>query len=300
MLKEEDRHLPSLQIEKKFSNKPVLIIADYYGASYKSYSMFFGINWIGGIGNDLGKKYSTTLLQVYPQNYIFNGWNNLFNYWDGAYSYINLLKKYQKVYLYVGDKQAQANLEPQLNGINRQTDTKTNEIFTNSQTNESIYEVNYDSIAFINGKLISCNAEVTDSSGNYFIENNSTKFGNGITRSQEKARTGKYSSKLTKDEPYGMTCYLSEVQKGEHYVINVWKYNNQNTKAGLIINSNESKDSYLNNSTSNIVVNNWQKLTIDLLVTDVLINKNIIIYCYNGDPLLPAYFDDLTIEKIVN
>ena len=293
----ENKYENSMILEQKFCNKPVLMIADYYGAPFKSYSLFFGSHWIGGYSTDIGKKYSATLEQLYPDHYFYPGWNYLFNHWFDSYSYINLLRKYKTLYLYVGNNETYGNMKPSLNGINRQTDTKVTQIFSNDDTKEKMFEVIFDTSSYTGNQKFICDAELCDNTGNNFIGNKNEIYEYGITRSSEQARSGSYSSKLTRDYPYGMTCNISEVQKGEHYLISIWKYNNNNLNSGLVVTLYNSKELYLYSSVPDSVSNNWQKLSVDLNITDNLNNKTLLIYSWNNDPNLPAYFDDLTIEK---
>ncbi|MFN8207836.1 MAG: hypothetical protein U0T82_10585, partial [Bacteroidales bacterium] len=47
----------------ELKGKPTLLIADYYGAPYKEYGIFFGISW-GGLNNKI--RYAPTLNKLYP------------------------------------------------------------------------------------------------------------------------------------------------------------------------------------------------------------------------------------------
>ncbi|MBI4649510.1 MAG: hypothetical protein HY738_23650 [Bacteroidia bacterium] len=283
------------KIQKNYLLKPTLILSNYYGAPYKEYSLFLGINYCD---EKMRNKYSSTLKTLYPDIYIYHGWNNLFNTWDNSASFIYLLRKYNNLILFSGDPVLENSLNSKIHGVNRQFDTKFNIVYFNETTKETIYEISYDSVLANSIKTFDCNAEIVDSSGNYFININGQTFSDGITQSQEKAKSGAYSSKLTKEAPYGMTAVLSEVITGEHYRFSVWKYNNKNENTGLVVSAQDSKIFYMLQTESLIKDSEWLELQIDLVIPEILNNQDIKIYCWNSNNDLPAYFDDLTIEKL--
>jgi len=205
------------------------------------------------------------------------------------------LKKYKHIVLFSGDSELEKALYSKIHGLNRQTDTKSVLIKTFDATNETIYEVWYDTSSV----PMKCyfDAEMVDSTHQFFINSEGLKVENGITQSSEFARSGKYSCKLTKEASYGFTAYLSEVQKNEHYRISVWRYYN-NSSAGLVIASNQENLYYNLVSQPVFNENQWQKLEFDFIVPENLHLKDIKLYCYNNDLNNPAYFDDLIIEKL--
>jgi hypothetical protein len=274
-------------------DQPTLLIADYYGAPYKEYGLFYGMAWLGG---DKKREYATLLKELYPNIYFYHIWNNLFNYWENSYSFIDLLKKYQSIVLYSGDANMQISLNSKMHGVNRQIDTRFKEVYFNDTTKEKIYEVSYDSIAAIKGQKITCDAELLDESKIYFINPLGALFDNGITQSQEKARSGNYSSKLSQNVPYGFTAYISEVKKGEHYKISVWRYINY-SGATLVATVSDTKQLYYSQDEAIEKLGEWEKLQIDLLVPENIDNQDVKVYCWNSNINVPAYFDDFSIEK---
>jgi hypothetical protein len=281
-------------IEKNYKNSPTLILANYMGTPYKEYGLFFGTAWCG---EKMRNYYSSTLIDLYPYTYIYHGWNNLFNYWNNSYSYIDLLKKYRNIILFSGNPEFEKSLNSKFFGINRQKDTKINKVFFNDKTNESIYTIKYDTLYNREKIVYSCDAEKTDSSKNKFIGGDSLIFENGYTQSSEKHRSGNYSVKLTKDNPYAMTSYISEIKNGEHYKISVWIYNNGNSNAGIIITSKDSVSYYQFQTESTVTIGDWKKIEFDFTATQLLNNQDIKLGCLNNNKDLPAYFDDLLIQK---
>jgi len=283
------------KVQKDYLNKPTLILSNYYGAPYKEYSLFFGISWSG---ERMKNWYAATLTKLYPNTYFYHSWNNLFNYWDNSFSFIDLLKRYNNLILFSGDPELENSLNSKLHGINRQIDTKFNKVYFNEITKETIYEISYDSILANSAKIFTCNAENLDNSGKNFININGQTFSDGITQSNEKAKSGVNSSKLTKETPYGITSILSEVKTGEHYKFSVWKYDNKNENAGIVVSAQDSKLFYKLQIESTIKEGDWIEIILDLVIPENLNNQDIKIYCINNNNDLPAYFDDLTIEKL--
>lgn len=293
---QKKNYLSSLGIEKKYSDKPVLMICDYTGGSYKEFALLWGILWIGGSDTKMHVRYASTLKNIYPNFYLYNSYDHLFNYWDNSFSYFCLLHKYKNFYVYSRDEEVTQTLWTKFYGLNRQAESTDTILFTNNKTNELLYYIKCDSIAKINNSIYICDAEKLDSTKSFFVTNN-LKFKNGNTQSSEQSFKGKYSSKLTKENPYGMTCALSEVQNGEKFKISIWRYRNENVNSGLVVSANNGSLFY-NYITSPIESSgNWEKLDYELSINDQLNNKDILIYCWNSDKILPSYFDNLTIEQ---
>jgi hypothetical protein len=245
----------------------------------------------------MGAKYAVELNQYYPNFYYYHGWNNMFNHWYSASSYIDLLKKYNNIVLFSGDAALEKSLYSKLHGINRQIDTRVDTTFLFEKTGEKIYEVTYDSAKGALPFKFLCDAESLDSTKVYFIDSDGLRAGNGNTQSSDVAKSGVFSSRITKEAPYGMTSILSEVNANEQYRISVWKYNNGNDNAGLVVAANDKEKLYVYETVSSKTGYDWHKIEIDLIVPVAAHMQDLKIYCLNNDTELPAYFDDLSIEK---
>jgi hypothetical protein len=277
-------------------NTPTLIIADYFGAPYKEYGIFFGLYWCG---EKMRIKYAPTSEQLFPNTYIYHVWSNMFNFWwDKYFSFIDLLKKYKNAVLFSGDPVMERSLFTKFHGINRQIDTKFIKVFFNENTNETIYKVTYDSIIANSIKKYTCSADLLDGTKSYFTNSYGQTFGDAVTHTSEKSKSGKFSSKLTKERRYGMTAILSEIKTNEHYRISVWKYNNNNPNAGIAISALDATKYFLFESNSTKKEGNWVKIEIDFNVPENLNNQDIKIFCWNNSSDMVAYFDDLSIEKV--
>ncbi len=143
----KEAHLKTMDfIDKNYDkNTPTLVVPNYYGAPYKAYGLYFGMGWCGP---KMGEKYTPFLREQYPNIYFYHSWNNLFNnHWGDSFSFVYLLKKYQKVNFFSGDPDLENSLNTKFHGINRQIDTKFKKVYNNESTKETLYEVSYDSTA---------------------------------------------------------------------------------------------------------------------------------------------------------
>jgi hypothetical protein len=278
-------------------DRPTLVIPDYYGAPYKEYGLFFGIGWSG---HGMRMKFAAELKKLYPDIYFYHVWDDLFNHWDYSYAYIDLLKKYKRIIMFSGDPVAEESISGKLHGLNRQFDTRTVKTIKFETTGEGIYEILYDSVSDSQPFKFRFDAESTDSSGKFFLSTEGIRVGDGGTRSTDFARSGKYSGKLTNEAPYGFTGIISEACAGEKYKVSVWRFNNSNNNAGLVISAKDASRYYHLETQPSADEKRWQKISIDFEMPQHMDRQDIKIYCWNNDKTMPAYFDDLLIEKITD
>ena len=279
-------------IKENPSDKPLIIFADLYKCPYQEYALSFGLYWAGEI---MQPKYIPIFNKMYPNTYIYSGWDKLFHDWSGnAYTYIELLKKHNNIRLFSGDENIENDLlKFNMYNLLRKFDTKIKMIYSNENTNEKIYDITYNpSIKFKTIRIL-CNADSLSTDKNNFIGDNEKYFGNGITQNSERSFSGKYSCKLTKENQYGMTYNIGVVKQGEQYKFSVWRYSG-NKNASLVITAKDMNDFSVARKTSDRSENGWDKLVFEMVITKNLDNKELIIYVYNNTEI-PAYFDDLEI-----
>lgn len=281
------------KIHNKYNDLPLLIYSDYYGAPFKEYSLYFGINWSG---NKMREKYNKALLELYPNSYIFHNWNNKFNYWDSnGYTLSKLLDKYKQLYLYLGNYEICNKVNNDLIGVNFQVNNNIKTMYFNNKSGQKVLKIKRNNIQ--HNWIICCSAEKNDSL-NSFIDSLGVLFSGGQTRSSDFAFSGKFSSQLNKKNEFGIGTYLTDVKNGDHYLISVWKYNNGNKNSVLAIATTDFKK-YSNSSNVPIAVNGkWEKIQIDLKINKLLEDEDFKICCWFNNDDIPAYFDDLTIEKL--
>ena len=148
-------------------------------------------------------------------------------------------------------------------------------------------------------KTYSCNAEFLSVDQHSFISDSESAFlfQNGETRSNEFARSGKYSSKLSESSPYGMTVKLNNLKFGESLAISVWRKAGDQSKGGIVVSSN-SKNPYYNSEYKipKTDSDGWEKLTMKIFISDELANQELTVYVHNPNPK-PEYFDDFEIIR---
>lgn len=143
---------------------------------------------------------------------------------------------------------------------------------------------------------ISCNAEQRSDDGTSFIGSHTEKkLANGNTRSAEKSHSGAFSAKLTQEEPYSMTCELTNVKKGEQFQVFVWKWDSSET--GLIVSASSENSFYKTNYTvTEADSNGWQHLMQCYEVPIDLPDDKLKIYLWNTGKQ-DVFFDDLHILR---
>lgn len=140
--------------------------------------------------------------------------------------------------------------------------------------------------------IIECGAEkwevdqFVDDSGNY-------KLSNAAGRSLEENRSGDYSLRLTKENPYGMAMYFRDIKADDYFKITVWQKGN-----GHICLSDDILHSFYEDTKEVVETDSlgWQKLEIEYIVPANYKGDYLkVMLCNYGTE--PIYFDDLTIIK---
>ncbi|MEO1626221.1 MAG: hypothetical protein AAFV25_13785 [Bacteroidota bacterium] len=148
-------------------------------------------------------------------------------------------------------------------------------------------------------RLRQCDAErVAQHQAAPFFEQDGSFFSGGAYQSDEQARSGKHSIKLSKGKgEYGFGFYIPYLHGNEKIKLSVWRKAAQGQKAtGALVASVEGGLLWKANSKPvEKGENGWEKLelTIDPLLE--LQGKRLDLYCWNAKATA-AYFDDLTIE----
>jgi len=117
------------------------------------------------------------------------------------------------------------------------------------------------------------------------------------TRSNELVRSGRYSFKLDKSNPFG-PVFKIQVKKGNRYQFLVWR-NNPDHNGCLVVDNPQNKFAYGSfddciTSVSEMDKNGWELLQYDFYATDSS-PAELSVYTRLSDSLSPAYFDDFTI-----
>ncbi len=126
------------------------------------------------------------------------------------------------------------------------------------------------------------------------------KFAFGRTQTDSLALSGKFSCRLSKENPYGMTLRLKGASAGESFVISAWRKTGTKEAGTIIV----SADSTFYDNEIRVLEKNtsgWEKITKEIFITKELAGKELTVYIYSPD--IPVLFDDLEIlwyESIEN
>ncbi len=292
----KDRQITQKVVTEKYANVPIANASNYYGSPFYGYSVHYGLAY----SNDHRKKELLPLLmKLMPNFYSFHTWNNRFNYWDGsAFTLTDILKRNDSVYLYIGDEETLKRIPNESLGINRKMETTEDVVYANSTTSEVLIKIKRDA-----GKgkywAVQCDLERRNENGENFIFENNLLADAGNTQCSEKSFSGKYSSKLNKDQQFGIGTALTDVEKGDTYTISVWKFNNSNQKSGLVV-ASVTQDKFYKIETNSVEEKSgWIKIQITVKVGEDLKGEDLKIYCWQADDEIPSYWDDFKIEKSV-
>ena len=74
-------------------------------------------------------------------------------------------------------------------------------------------------------KEIKCNAEKVNNTGDRLVSDDGLYLFTGANkRNKERARSGEYSLKLNKENPFGFTITLDNIYEGFNVNVRIWKY----------------------------------------------------------------------------
>ena len=158
-------------------------------------------------------------------------------------------------------------------------------------------------------RKIVCDAENLSSDSSFFFANeflndsllevkSSRILFEGVrTRSNELARSGRYSFKLDKSNPFG-PGFKIQVKKGNRYQFFVWR-NNPDHNGCLVVDNPKNKFAFGSfgdciTSSSEKDKDRWELLQYDFYATDSS-PAELSVYTWISDIFSPAYFDDFTI-----
>ncbi|HXP48435.1 MAG TPA: DUF2079 domain-containing protein, partial [Bacteroidia bacterium] len=138
-----------------------------------------------------------------------------------------------------------------------------------------------------------CDAETISTDGSHLVSDKGDLINNPDARNDEKAHSGKYSVKLTKDRPYGFTWIPHDVIPGEIIKVTVWRYSESGK--GLLVASAEDGFSIGSQEVVEKDAAGWGKIVLTLFVP--VKHSNFGIYVWNETNGNDAvWFDDMQVE----
>ena len=146
-------------------------------------------------------------------------------------------------------------------------------------------------------EILVCNAESVDANYEDFIAlHGPHSFGGASTQSDEFAYSGSYSSRLTSEDPYGMTLEVPRVSFGESFIVSVMRKKGTAT-FDLIAGANGKPKYYLHEYEIHKTENpEWEMLKMEFHIPRKMDGRELRIYLWNHGSE-PAYADDLKIVR---
>ncbi len=130
--------------------------------------------------------------------------------------------------------------------------------------------------------------------------NGNDRFNGANTQSAEKSRTGKFSSKLDRDNKYGITYQLKEAKPGKTYKVEVWTYSKTATDVYLAVSGENPKAENFYLQENNNIENDgnwWIKHELYFTLPVQYPVENVKVYVYKSEGKSIVYCDDFKIEE---
>ena len=287
-------------IKENIAGKPMIVIPNYFGASAIDYSLYFAAIWTGKY-RDI---YYERLNKLYPNTYFYIPWDNKYYKWNMSSSLMEILKKYDCLYVYGALDATDANEEDfnkeiknKFNFFNSNGDKtiEINEVFKSKY--DVVYKLTINKNTLINFYLyetIKCDMETVASDSNCFETNSKYKFSNDNNiRNSSTAFSSKYSQLLDKAHPWGSKVKINEVKSGNNYEVTLWK-KSTDKNCLLVATLEDANEFYITSNTICQVKNGWEQVKLTFEANDKLVGKELLIYIwYNGEG--SAFVDDFQI-----
>ena len=129
-------------------------------------------------------------------------------------------------------------------------------------------------------------------SENHFLSNNSTLITNAKSQSNLYFRSGKYSAKIHKENPFGLGCTFHNLKKGSQLIISVWEKVGGEKGYLKIVNDKHEVLKTIKSIGFN-QKDEWELITFSYELTK---NHNQLKFYIHNENANPAYYDDLNIE----
>lgn len=155
------------------------------------------------------------------------------------------------------------------------------------------------SFIYIPQSMVCCSAEKIDNSQNCFLPESypSYEFSNQFNRIDEKAHSGKYSTKLDFQNPFGMTFELTNVSKNERFNLQAWRSKND-TSIRLVASATNSKEFYLNSNKVTQTEDEWAKIEMSFTLPVDLPDHKLKFYVWNNGKSA-GYVDDFSVTRFM-
>ncbi len=146
----------------------------------------------------------------------------------------------------------------------------------------------------INQKTIKCNMEINDANSRQLIFANNESTDTLAKISDEKARSGSHSIKLTNVNPYGMLTLFNDSVEINFMQVSIWRSPGGSTGNLVATYGKDFRKSIYQSQVCDSA--GWEKLELNFLLPEHKENEKITVHLWNNGQE-PVYFDDLVIKK---
>lgn len=259
-------------LEKNMKGLPLLIVPNYFGSGTKAYALWFASKWIGKDApayiDDMNNECPNTYFYIPDEDKYYN--------WRNEISLFDLLKSHQTLNLYIALDATKLKEEvfgqeilKKIMAYNRPNDAIIKIKYLFHQKYDMICQLTIDTAKLIKTYRFNeafCDMErITSDKKYYFTANHSRLFKNHDLRTSEKSFSGKFSEKLTKQNPYGTGCTVDNVQVGDYFEATIWKYSDDDDYL-LACTATNANDLYVVSNTVVAEKNAWKKIKLTVTI----------------------------------
>ncbi len=278
-------------IQNKIKHSPVIVeLSPHTPNVFIQGALYFGTSFSGDFKNEylhiIDSLYPNTYFYIPPQKRIFNWLNN--------YDIRELLLKHRNIYIfYESDKV----VNPRL--ISEYPFIINHEVFRNNKTKTNISRLSLDSSDLKNVTIkidsVFCDMETITTDSKYFLGKDTlNKFEKGWMQNADRALSGKFSAKHSKDVIYGPDHNM-KVTQGDYFKISVWHFP-AGLKSFIVASADDPKDFYRASDMSGKKSNGWEAIHLNFTIPPEINDStiNIFIWTPKGNDV---YFDDFHIKR---
>ncbi len=145
-----------------------------------------------------------------------------------------------------------------------------------------------------------CDAETRTMDGLFFTDTSSNiQFEFGMLQSSEETHTGRYAIKLSKEQPYGLTFKMNELEEGDRIRIRIWR--SPGAPQSVVWISSIDEIHYYNNKVRIYQTDEkgWQQIVQDFTIDSAMAGKELKMYAFNPSDA-EVFFDDLEVHHYYN
>jgi len=146
-------------------------------------------------------------------------------------------------------------------------------------------------------RIIEVNCDLENSNEKEFICSNGIMISGASRKSEEVARSGKTSVKISSNRNYALHYRYAPIELGDEIIVSVWRYRNNSSFGALTISTGKQRSIYIGKSVK--TSGDWELLKKHIKINRELSDSLLDIFVFNNNKQ-PAYFDDLQVIIVKN